>query len=92
VDAFSIDPGSLSDAYVSAEGLCRVNPRRRVLRCGVAGHGRFQTNTGVFVVLTAEPHPDLDIPGEPFSFGVLAAISASSQIGSNRRRLSKSAR
>ena len=28
-------------------------------------------NTGVFLVVTAEPREDLDIPGQPFSFGTL---------------------
>jgi glucose-6-phosphate isomerase len=33
-------------------------------------------NTGVFIVLAAEPHPDLTIPGEPFTFGVLEMAQA----------------
>jgi hypothetical protein len=33
-------------------------------------------NNGVFVVLTAEPDADLDVPGEPFSFGVLETAQA----------------
>jgi hypothetical protein len=28
-------------------------------------------NSGVFVLVTADPAPDLDIPGERFSFGTL---------------------
>ena len=33
-------------------------------------------NTGVFLVLTAEPSPDLAIPGEPYSFGILEHAQA----------------
>jgi hypothetical protein len=33
-------------------------------------------NTGVFVVITAEPAVDLPVPGRPFSFGVLEAAQA----------------
>jgi hypothetical protein len=33
-------------------------------------------NTGVFIVLTAEPSSDLDIPDQPFTFGVLAMAQA----------------
>ena len=33
-------------------------------------------NNGVFVVITAEASPDLPIPGEPFSFGVLEMAQA----------------
>jgi hypothetical protein len=33
-------------------------------------------NTGVFLVLTAEPKPDLAIPGEPYSFGILERAQA----------------
>ena len=33
-------------------------------------------NTGVFLVLTAEPSPDLAIPGEPYSFGILEQAQA----------------
>ncbi len=33
-------------------------------------------NTGVFLILTAEPSPDLTIPGEPYSFGILEQAQA----------------
>ena len=33
-------------------------------------------NTGVFVLITAEPHEDLPIPGQPFSFGTLELAQA----------------
>jgi hypothetical protein len=33
-------------------------------------------NTGVFIVVTAEPHSDLEIPVEPFTFGVLEMAQA----------------
>jgi glucose-6-phosphate isomerase len=33
-------------------------------------------NTGVFVVITASPREDVDIPGEPFSFGTLELAQA----------------
>jgi transaldolase / glucose-6-phosphate isomerase len=33
-------------------------------------------NTGVFVLITATPRPDLPIPGEPFSFGTLELAQA----------------
>jgi glucose-6-phosphate isomerase len=33
-------------------------------------------NNGAFIVITAEPAPDLPIPGEPFSFGVLEMAQA----------------
>jgi glucose-6-phosphate isomerase len=33
-------------------------------------------NTGVFVIVTAEPDADLPVPGEPFSFGVLERAQA----------------
>jgi transaldolase / glucose-6-phosphate isomerase len=33
-------------------------------------------NTGVFLVVTAEPSPDLTIPGEPYSFGILEHAQA----------------
>jgi len=33
-------------------------------------------NTGVFLVVTAEPSPDLAIPGEPYSFGILELAQA----------------
>lgn len=33
-------------------------------------------NNGVFVIVTATPEPDLPIPGEPFSFGVLEMAQA----------------
>jgi hypothetical protein len=33
-------------------------------------------NTGVFIVLTADPAEDLAIPGEPFTFGVLETAQA----------------
>jgi len=32
--------------------------------------------TGVFLIVTAEPSPDLSIPGEPFSFGILEQAQA----------------
>jgi hypothetical protein len=33
-------------------------------------------NNGVFIVISAEPDDDLDVPGEPFSFGVLETAQA----------------
>lgn len=33
-------------------------------------------NTGVFVLITAEPEQDVPIPGEPFSFGILERAQA----------------
>ena len=33
-------------------------------------------NTGVFLIVTAEASPDLPIPGEPYSFGVLGLAQA----------------
>jgi hypothetical protein len=33
-------------------------------------------NTGVFIIVTAEVSPDLPIPGEPYSFGVLELAQA----------------
>ncbi|MQA28295.1 MAG: glucose-6-phosphate isomerase [Luteitalea sp.] len=33
-------------------------------------------NTGVFVIVTATPHDDLAIPGQPFSFGTLELAQA----------------
>ena len=33
-------------------------------------------NTGVFILITATPHEDLPIPGEPFSFGTLELAQA----------------
>jgi glucose-6-phosphate isomerase len=33
-------------------------------------------NNGVFLVIAADPVPDLDIPGEPFTFGVLEIAQA----------------
>ncbi len=33
-------------------------------------------NTGLFIVVTSEPHADLPIPGEAFSFGTLEAAQA----------------
>jgi hypothetical protein len=33
-------------------------------------------NTGVFLILTAEPTPDVAIPGEPYSFGILEQAQA----------------
>jgi glucose-6-phosphate isomerase len=33
-------------------------------------------NTGVFLIVTAEPSPDLAIPGEPYSFGILEHAQA----------------
>jgi glucose-6-phosphate isomerase len=33
-------------------------------------------NNGVFIVISAEPGEDLDVPGEPFSFGVLETAQA----------------
>jgi hypothetical protein len=33
-------------------------------------------NTGVFIILTADASPDLPIPGEPYSFGVLELAQA----------------
>jgi hypothetical protein len=33
-------------------------------------------NTGVFLIITAEPSLDLPIPGEPFSFGILERAQA----------------
>ncbi len=33
-------------------------------------------NTGVFVLITATPHADLDIPGYPFTFGTLELAQA----------------
>ena len=48
-------------------------------------------NTGVFVIVTAEPQQDLAIPGEPFSFGVLEMAQALGDFQSldrtNRRAL-----
>ncbi len=46
-------------------------------------------NTGVFIQVTADAEPDLAIPGEPYSFGVLAAAQALGEMKSlsarNRR-------
>ena len=46
-------------------------------------------NTGVFFQVTADADPDLAIPGEPYSFGVLAAAQAlgdmKSLVARNRR-------
>ena len=33
-------------------------------------------NSGVFILITATPHEDLPIPGEPFSFGTLELAQA----------------
>jgi hypothetical protein len=33
-------------------------------------------NSGVFVIVTAEPADDLPIPGQPFTFGVLEMAQA----------------
>jgi glucose-6-phosphate isomerase len=33
-------------------------------------------NNGVFIVISAEPDPDLEIPGQPFTFGVLEMAQA----------------
>jgi glucose-6-phosphate isomerase len=33
-------------------------------------------NSGVFLIVSAEPTPDLPIPGEPFSFGILEQAQA----------------
>jgi hypothetical protein len=48
-------------------------------------------NTGVFIIVTAEPPQDLAIPGEQFSFGVLEMAQALGDFQSldrtNRRAL-----
>ena len=33
-------------------------------------------NTGVFLIVTAEPSEDLPVPGEPYSFGILEMAQA----------------
>lgn len=33
-------------------------------------------NRGLFVVITADPHPDLDVPGRPISFGAVQVAQA----------------
>jgi glucose-6-phosphate isomerase len=38
-------------------------------------------NSGVFLLITAEPQPDLPIPGEPFSFGTLELAQAVGDFG-----------
>ena len=46
-------------------------------------------NTGVFLVLTAEPASDLSVPGEPFTFGVLEraqALGDFQSLGDTNRR------
>jgi glucose-6-phosphate isomerase len=42
-------------------------------------------NTGVFVIVTADPGEDLAIPGEPFSFGVLEQAQAAGDFDSLAR-------
>jgi hypothetical protein len=42
-------------------------------------------NTGVFVIVTADPAEDLAIPGEPFSFGVLERAQAAGDFDSLTR-------
>jgi glucose-6-phosphate isomerase len=46
-------------------------------------------NTGVFVLISATPEPDVDIPGEPFSFGTLEqaqALGDFASLGATERR------
>jgi transaldolase/glucose-6-phosphate isomerase len=38
-------------------------------------------NTGVFIQITAEPAPDLDVPGQKISFGVIEAAQARGDFG-----------
>jgi transaldolase/glucose-6-phosphate isomerase len=38
-------------------------------------------NTGVFLQITAEPAADLDVPGQPISFGVIEAAQARGDFG-----------
>src|SRR5262249_28156636 len=38
-------------------------------------------NSGVFLLITASPQPDLAIPGEPFSFGTLELAQAVGDFG-----------
>ena len=46
-------------------------------------------NTGVFILVTAKPENDLDIPGQPFSFGTLEhaqALGDFTSLGDTHRR------
>jgi transaldolase/glucose-6-phosphate isomerase len=38
-------------------------------------------NTGVFIQITAEPAPDLDVPGQKIGFGVIEAAQARGDFG-----------
>ncbi len=42
-------------------------------------------NTGLFIILTAEPHEDLPIPGQPYTFGVFQQAQALGDLESLRQ-------
>ena len=42
-------------------------------------------NSGVFVIVTADVAPDLQVPGEPYSFGVLELAQATGDFESLNR-------
>jgi hypothetical protein len=43
-------------------------------------------NTGIFLQVVDEPHQDLAIPGQPYSFGTLIAAQAAGDIATLRER------
>lgn len=79
-----LEPGA---AIVEPLRALRETVRRRARPATMFGYGprylhstgqlhKGGPNTGVFVIVSAEPSPDLAIPGENFSFGVLERAQA----------------